>query len=427
MNNNTTCTWQIVHIPDKPPIPPNQQPTVDVFASVIEPKCANILIRLDTPASRLNQIAPFENLRHVKRIRKNHLEGVLSLTGKTQLSVILCLVSEDNSQLNSLPQDVQELSNSYQFANMLQHLKKSGKNSASYGQPHIIHLPSNNIDGITGFSEEDSLSVFSFMKVAIELAKSGDGSIINAAVIVDPSVQQIITNGHDQIFSWHAYANKTCIRNDCIEQSMTLSSHQSNGVASLVTAVLPNTSPSKPESLSYAVSCLNPWKWPEHRLDTANSCYWHPLRHAAIVAIESSADRDRRLFPGLGDTEEKSFETSQSSYVGSLAKRHKTGVANVKEKESDPLTIPSNSVSERPYLCTGCDIYLVWEPCIMCAMALVHQRIRRIFYAFPNPNVGALGSVHRLQGEKSLNHHYAVFRVCVPEEVLGKVGSIKSR
>lgn len=51
-------------------------------------------------------------------------------------------------------------------------------------------------------------------------------------------------------------------------------------------------------------------------------------------------------------------------------------------------------------------------------MALVHQRIRRIFYAFPNPNAGALGSVHRLQGEKSLNHHYAVFRVLLPEEVL---------
>lgn len=53
-------------------------------------------------------------------------------------------------------------------------------------------------------------------------------------------------------------------------------------------------------------------------------------------------------------------------------------------------------------------------------MALVHQRIRRIFYAFPNPNAGALGSVYRLQGEKSLNHHYAVFRVLLPEEVLHK-------
>lgn len=60
-------------------------------------------------------------------------------------------------------------------------------------------------------------------------------------------------------------------------------------------------------------------------------------------------------------------------------------------------------------------------------MALVHQRIRRIFFAFPNPHAGALGSVHRLQGEESLNHHYAVFRVLVPEQslaIIEKVGSL---
>jgi tRNA-specific adenosine deaminase 3 len=48
-------------------------------------------------------------------------------------------------------------------------------------------------------------------------------------------------------------------------------------------------------------------------------------------------------------------------------------------------------------------------------MALVHQRFKRVFYAFPNPITGALGSVYRLPGQKSLNHHYSVFRVKVPE------------
>lgn len=55
-------------------------------------------------------------------------------------------------------------------------------------------------------------------------------------------------------------------------------------------------------------------------------------------------------------------------------------------------------------------------------MALVHQRIKRIFYAFPNPTAGALGSVHRLQGEKSLNHHYAVFKVSLSQESLDREG-----
>lgn len=81
----------------------------------------------------------------------------------------------------------------------------------------------------------------------------------------------------------------------------------------------------------------------------------------------------------------------------------------------------------RPYLCTGFDIYLVWEPCSMCAMALVHQRFKRIFYAFPNPITGALGSVYRLHGEKSLNHRYSVFRVKVPESYSNSSGDCSDK
>ncbi|CAI5457650.1 unnamed protein product [Closterium sp. Yama58-4] len=65
----------------------------------------------------------------------------------------------------------------------------------------------------------------------------------------------------------------------------------------------------------------------------------------------------------------------------------------------------------RPYLCTGFDAFMLHEPCIMCAMALVHQRVRRVFYAIPNLQGGALGSCWKLHGVKSLNHHYEVFRV----------------
>ncbi|KAK3211786.1 hypothetical protein Dsin_016492 [Dipteronia sinensis] len=95
--------------------------------------------------------------------------------------------------------------------------------------------------------------------------------------------------------------------------------------------------------------------------------------------------------------------------ISTKSRRHST---------DDQLGPGLASVSARPYLCTGYDICLVWEPCAMCAIALVHQRIRRIFYALPNPHAGALGSVHRLQGEKSLNHRYAVFKVVLPKELL---------
>ncbi len=66
------------------------------------------------------------------------------------------------------------------------------------------------------------------------------------------------------------------------------------------------------------------------------------------------------------------------------------------------------------YLCTNFDLYLMEEPDLMSCMALVHSRIRRVFFIHRHHEEGALlsgnGHIHSL---KALNHHYRVFRVLV--------------
>uniref|UniRef100_UPI003CE5C95B Probable inactive tRNA-specific adenosine deaminase-like protein 3 n=1 Tax=Mus musculus TaxID=10090 RepID=UPI003CE5C95B len=62
-----------------------------------------------------------------------------------------------------------------------------------------------------------------------------------------------------------------------------------------------------------------------------------------------------------------------------------------------------------PYVCTGYDLYVTREPCVMCAMALVHARIQRVFYGAPSPD-GALGTLFRVHARPDLNHRFQVFR-----------------
>ncbi|KAL2468788.1 Cytidine/deoxycytidylate deaminase family protein [Forsythia ovata] len=410
--SSSNC-WKIIHIPDKPPIPPDNQPTTIVHAAAIEPQHANTIVR------KLNQIAPLENLRHVKRVHKRCLDE-----GKIQLFVVLCMAPENDGKCNHMPEEVLELVTLYQLSTFITKVCTYAASTKEEWEeqcklwPTSFHPPTYNIDGITGFSEEDSQSIFRFMKFAVSLAKSGVGSVVNAAVIVDPSTMQVIASSRDQVLSCNTPIKKNNGETCCsrLSEATQYDTIETEDRQSLLSKCSFNDA-----KLTYnCVSCLNPWSWLEQKLHTGSGS-WHPLQHAAIVAIENSAARERDLFPMNGHIADEFVHEDYKalSPTGSPWKRQKINLANVKDDEN--MNCQKNGLrsdSSRPYLCTGYDIYLVWEPCTMCAMALVHQRIRRIFYAFPNSSDGALGSVHRLQGEKSLNHHYAVFRVLIPVDVL---------
>lgn len=63
----------------------------------------------------------------------------------------------------------------------------------------------------------------------------------------------------------------------------------------------------------------------------------------------------------------------------------------------------------QPYICTGYELYVTREPCVMCAMALVHSRISSVFYGTASPD-GALGTKYKIHCQKELNHHFDVYK-----------------
>ena len=60
------------------------------------------------------------------------------------------------------------------------------------------------------------------------------------------------------------------------------------------------------------------------------------------------------------------------------------------------------------YRLPECEVYVTLEPCAMCAMALLHARVKRVVYGATDPKAGAAGSVIDVFGNAALNHHTAI-------------------
>lgn len=112
----------------------------------------------------------------------------------------------------------------------------------------------------------------------------------------------------------------------------------------------------------------------------------HPLHHAVMVCIDLVACGQGGGAYNYDKYPACQFSSSESFRNG----------CNLKE-------------TGQPYICTGYDLYVTREPCVMCAMALVHSRINRVFYGAPSAD-GALGTKYKIHCQKDLNHRFEVFK-----------------
>lgn len=83
--------------------------------------------------------------------------------------------------------------------------------------------------------------------------------------------------------------------------------------------------------------------------------------------------------------------------------------------------------NEKNYLCLNYHVYMTHEPCVMCAMALLHSRISRLVYIKPSLKTGGIGKTsghhEMIHISCELNWKYEAFQY-IDEEVFKQIKDI---
>jgi tRNA(adenine34) deaminase len=84
--------------------------------------------------------------------------------------------------------------------------------------------------------------------------------------------------------------------------------------------------------------------------------------------------------------------------------------ANAPRTQHDPTAhaeiaaIRAASVAINSERLTGCDLWVTLEPCAMCAGAIAHARIARLYWAADDPKGGAVAHGPALFGQPTIHH-----------------------
>jgi tRNA(adenine34) deaminase len=73
------------------------------------------------------------------------------------------------------------------------------------------------------------------------------------------------------------------------------------------------------------------------------------------------------------------------------------------------VALRAGGQASQSYRLGGSVLYVTLEPCVMCAAAIIHARVRRVVFGAFDPKAGAAGSLINVFTLAGLNHRVDVF------------------
>lgn len=375
-------------------------PLEDVYVGVLKQKKD-----ISTAIQSISSILP--GFQHLKRCSSNRLLlAPLNCTkiesAEMENSSEKCILTEDELKimLREKGFDLSLLEDNFQILKVPARRAKTKAQAsrASNIWPLNFH-PDPNIECLIDgsiFTEHQLNLIERYMKVAVQAAKLeavGDQNCNGSAVIVDPEdgrILAIAASKIDQHPIWHA----AMLAVDLVAKL------QGGGAWRLESKFERNsdnseTIDSTEKIESYATREL---KIKRKYVEEAPLCYPTSLTKINLPKEESLVSSAIR----------------RGRRNNSTCKSEQAGATNIAEKCG-------------PYLCTGYWTFLLMEPCPLCAMALLHSRILRIFYGISNKTTGVLGTKTILHAVPGLNHRYQVWSGVLEQECQRVLQDIEHR